>query len=697
MSDEPEDRDDAPEEEEESVDTGVIQRFDDFYSEVYDTEIRDRVEFFKNNASEDYLSIPIDFELLYDFDDGLARGLTKKPDTFYSAAKRALEMYDDIEELQEAELLIANHESHEHNIIEIRDIRAKDVNKLITIEGIIKKATQVLPKVDIGAYRCLDCKNIHRKKQPTKYPEEPDECSCGASKWKLEYRQSKIVDYQKLTIQEAPEGLKGGETPQSEEVYITGGLTGEVTPGERVTVTGILRADVEPNDDSIIFDTYMEGKQVGREEQEFDEVEISDEDVEAIIKLSQRDDIYEYIQNSIAPQLYGYNNLREATVYQLFSGVAKENEGSYKRGDIHMLYIGDPGTGKSELLQYVKRISPRGVYAVGQGASKAGLTATAVKESDMTGDQKWSLEAGALVLADKGVACIDEVDKMGSDDRSGLHEALEQQQVSVAKAGINATLKSRCSMLAAANPKYGRFDEYEPISEQIDLEPSLVSRFDLIFRITDKPSEDKDRRLADHVISSHQMMGDSDEEDVYDDIISADMLQKYIAYARKNCQPIVTNEVKKELEDFYVELRNKHDSDAVPITARALEALIRITEASAKVQLRDEATAEDAQRAIGIMKTSLEEVSMDPDTGEIDSDKIETSTPSSQRNRIRFVKDLIEELEEEYEDDEGVPIEELIERAEEEGFNSDRVEEDITKLSRRGDVIQPTNKTVRTL
>ena len=366
----------------------------------------------------------------------------------------------------------------------------------------------------------------------------------------------------------------------------------------------------------------------------------------------------------------------------------------------------------SQLLQYIREIAPRSVYTSGKGSSSAGLTAAAVRD-DFGEGQQWTLEAGALVLADQGIAAVDELDKMRSEDQSAMHEALEQQSISVSKAGINATLKSRCSLLGAANPTYGRFDEYEPIGEQIDLDPPLISRFDLIFTVTDQPDAEKDAELADHILqtnyagelnthrteTSTSNYTEEEVERVTDDVspsIDAEFLRKYVAYAQRNCFPTMTEEAKSAIQDFYVDLRAQgSDEDApVPVTARKLEALVRLAEASARVRLSDTVTEEDTERAISIARYSLEDIGLDPETGELDADMIETGTSKSQRDRIKDIKQLIATIEDEY--DEGAPVEVVIERAEEEGLDASKAEHEIDKLKQKGEVYEPRTDHLRT-
>jgi len=335
-------------------------------------------------------------------------------------------------------------------------------------------------------------------------------------------------------------------------------------------------------------------------------------------------------------------------------------------------------------------------------------TAAAVRD-DFGEGQQWSLEAGALVLADQGIAAVDELDKMRSEDRSAMHQALEQQEISISKAGINATLKSRCSLLGAANPKYGRFDQYEPIGEQIDLEPALISRFDLIFTVTDQPDPEEDAALAEHILrtnyagelntqreqvanSNHSQAEVESVTETVDPAIDPDLLRKYIAYAKRNCFPTMADDAKEAIRDFYVDLRAKGaDEDApVPVTARKLEALVRLAEASARVRLSDTVEREDAERVIDIVRSCLQDIGVDPETGEFDADVIETGTSKSQRDRIKSIKDVIEAVDAEYEGEAGAPLDAIVDRAQSEGIEEGKVMDQIEQLRRKGDVYSPT-------
>jgi replicative DNA helicase Mcm len=332
---------------------------------------------------------------------------------------------------------------------------------------------------------------------------------------------------------------------------------------------------------------------------------------------------------------------------------------------------------------------------------------------DFGDGQQWTLEAGALVLADQGIAAVDELDKMAADDRSAMHQALEQQEISVSKAGINATLKSRCSLLGAANPKYGRFDQYEPIGEQIDLEPALISRFDLIFTVTDKPDEEHDRDLAQHILTTNyagelntQKMeltnvgvdqAEIDEmTDTVDPVIDPELMRKYIAYAKQNCHPRMTEDARQAIEDFYVDLRSKgQDEDSpVPVTARQLEAIVRLAEASARVRLSDTVDEEDSERVIEIVRSCLQDIGVDPETGEFDADVVETGQSKTQRDRIKNLKGLIADIEEEYDD--GAPVDVVLDRADEIGLDASKAEHEIDKLKQKGEVYEPKQQHLRT-
>ena len=1342
----------------------LTERFIQFYRNYYREEIGTLAQQYPNEQR----SLYVDYDELFQFDRDLAEDFSTKPDQMREYAEEALRLYDlpaDVS-LGRAHVRIENLPES----IDIRGIRVHDdhIGKLVSVKGIVRKATDVRPKVTEAAFECQRCGTMTYIPQSDGGFQEPHECQ-GCERqgpFRVNFDQSEFIDSQKLRIQESPEGLRGGETPQSLDVDIVDDITGKVSPGDHVTCVGVLHIEQveQGNEKSAIFDLYMDGVSISIEDEEFEDMNITEEDKREIIELSNREDIYEAMVGSIAPAIYGYDEEKLAMILQLFSGVTKHlPDGSRIRGDLHMLLIGDPGTGKSQMISYVENIAPRSVYTSGKGSSAAGLTAAAVRD-DFGDGQQWSLEAGALVLADKGIAAVDELDKMdcvtgdtlvsladgrveridelareaaedgeiedlsngrrvrdvsldvwtmdedgqlverpvsavheydapskltrvtmetgesltatadhpffvlddgervereaaalddsdwvyvprelptkaadggaavavrggteeveplgdefvdgdgispamasvlgylsgdgnvyydreegvygvrfintddellddferaargafdaeptrppsekidggtetvhvtgkehadtvlnagmnlgrydekcfptpvsagsrvakaafvraladseghvdesagnvriasasrdlldgtrnlllqfgvssqlqhrerdggrdvyyltvtdadslaafrrlvgftatrkaealdrvvesadgdrtildvvpevdgvlsecreslrlhqsecgldavtyhdfesgtanvslhrarrvlvafedrleaatedrsaldddpswetlaeireryhvsqsglaegtelsqqqisrgwgecddvcrtvtdrlrevlaavaetdldglrefvrgdvkwrrvdsvetvlpestehrrevlqqrladviggpvesaerrardllergpigdtrgemaasleaysvsqadvasslgvdqatvsrwlsgtvetdrlgdlreaveskvddineevrsilariedgerprvydltveethnfvangvvvhNSSDRSAMHEGLEQQKISVSKAGINATPKARCSLLGAANPKYGRFDQYEPIGEQIDLEPALISRFDLIFTVTDTPDAEHDSRLAKHIIKTNyageintQRTELASSEFTSEQVaevtqevapeIDAELLRKYIAHAKRSCFPTMTEEAKQLIEEFYVDLRSKGaDEDApVPVTARKLEAMVRLAEASARLRLSDTVEREDADRATNIVESCLKDIGIDPETGQFDADVVETGTSKSQRDRIKNIKGLIAEIEDEYQ--EGAPIEEVIDRAGEIGMDPGKAEGEIEKLRTKGEVYEPKQGHLRT-
>jgi replicative DNA helicase Mcm len=951
----------------------------------------------------------------------------------------------------------------------VRDIRSEQMNTFVSVDGIIRKTTEVRPRIVEAVFRCPSGHMTLREQGYGRFV-EPESCGmadCTQKRLELVILKSKFVDAQKIRIQETPEGLRGGEQPQILDIDATDDLTGLAAPGDRVVVNGILKSiqRMTGGTKSTTFDIYLDCNSIEFGEKEFEEVNITEEDEAAILELSKDPNLYRKIAHSIAPTIYGNDDVKEAVSLQLFGGIAKEMpDGSTLRGDIHVLLVGDPGIAKSQLLRYVVKLSPRGIYTSGKSATSAGLTAAAVK--DEFGDGKWTLEAGALVLADMGIAAVDEMDKMQKDDRSSLHEAMEQQcydedtevltkegwkrfcdvnptdliatlskegcleyqpsglyvatpysgemyrfksrqvdllvtpnhnmyvdvnkrantwngyelvradslnpnkrmrfkkdavwvgervdthvippvvlfsnhmryetitepievdmdlwleflgyflsegcvgkhyktgvpyrvfisqkkpestkimnacmsqmpftykyvdgnfvinskqlashlecfgkspdmhipdyvkelppeqirilvdalvlgdgsirkdtghisyitsskqladglselllklgisgntflekesgsltstprggtaivsndiyevsfirenqpnintngnyhvskekysgmvycvevpnhviyvrrngipvwcgnTISIAKAGITATLKTRCALLGAANPKLGRFDEYVGISEQINMPPSLLSRFDLIFIMTDKSDKQRDEAIAQHILKAHSVgelimqhkktpIAGVDEAYIQKELapvtpeIDPVMFRKYIAYAKRNAFPIITQEAKDTLVDYYMKLRSLASPDKpVPVTARQLEALVRLAEASARTRLSASIERDDAVRVIKIVDNCLRKVAYDPQTGSFDIDKIVTGVSKQSRDLIRSIKETIRQSG----DDTGTArTDQIIDILSQKGFARDAIEKQIETLLRGGEALSPRNGLIK--
>ncbi|WAI01145.1 minichromosome maintenance protein MCM [Methanogenium organophilum] len=600
--------------------------------------------------------------------------------------------------------------------IDVRDIRSHHINTFISVEGILRKTTEVRPRLTQAVFRCLQCGTITApyKQDYSRFQEPYRPCAQCERQTKMDLvpALSTFVDAQKLRIQESPEGLRGGEQPQTLDVDVIDDLTGTVAPGDRVIINGILRSvqRVNHGNKSTLFDIYIEANSIEIGEKEFEEVEISEEDEKIIRDLSNDPEIYDKISHSIAPSIYGMQDVKTAISLVLFGGIAKEMpDGSSLRGDIHMLLVGDPGIAKSQVLRYVIKLSPRGIYTSGKSSTSAGLTATAVK--DEFGDGRWTLEAGALVLADMGIAAVDEMDKMAKEDRSALHEAMEQQTISIAKAGITATLRSRCALLGAANPKMGRFDEYAPIAEQINMPPSLLSRFDLIFIMEDKPEQKLDRAIGEHILKSHSVgeliqhnekfpIEGINEEYILQQLapvtpeIEPEVFRKYIAYAKRNCFPILSDDARETLISYYLNLRSLADDNSkpVPVTARQLEGLVRLSEASARIRLSNEIEVFDAERVIQIADRCLKKVAYDAETGTYDIDKLVTGVPKKRRDIARLLKETIRELA----DDKGMAqISDIVSTLLASGHNREDIEKMIEQMTKSGEAMEPRHGVIR--
>ena len=551
--------------------------------------------------------------------------------------------------------------------VDIRNLRADHLRRLIAVEGLARKVTTVKPRMTVALFRCARCGTEMWVDQPGMLLKEPMMCSnpegsCNkqATRFILDDKASVFIDTQKIEIQESPEGLRGGAQPERLTGYVEDDIAGEVTAGNRITLNGVLRSvEKSDRDKSTVFETYLDVVSVEFEQHEYDEIQITDEDEKEILRMSKDPDLFDNIVKSISPSIYGLDSVKKAIALQLFGGCHKEmDDGTVMRGDMHILLMGDPGVAKSQLLRYMSMLAPRGIYASGKSASAAGLTAAAVR--DDFGDGRWTLEAGALVLADKGLACIDELDKMTDQDRSSLHEAMESQRISVAKAGITATLQCRCSMLAAANPKFGRFEEDTPIADQIDLPPALMSRFDLIFVLTDKPEKRKDTAITEHILKAHQrgqvrMMPEGTHIDGVDPkrilentdnirpVYDVEILRKYVAYS-KRMTPVMTEDAKSIIEKSYLRIRAMGgDGSSVPITARQLEAFVRLSEASAKMRLSSVVTDVDANRAVDLVEDYLRRIAGSDDGG-FDIDKIATGISSKDRNKMDVVREIMRDF-----------------------------------------------------
>ena len=582
---------------------------------------------------------------------------------------------------------------------EIRDLRKEHLYRMVKVRGLVRKSLPVRPRLEVGLFECDWERHPQRVIQDFFTLREPNKCigeGCKCTEFQLREEQSQFIDSHKLELQEFPEDLPPGAQPERLTVFVESSLAAQARPGDRIAVVGVLRTRTRytgrtPRTE---FDIFLYANSIDEREGEVEALEPTDEDMVKILALARNPDLRDRITNSIAPSIFGMVWQKEAIAVQLFGGVSKElPDGTRIRGDIHVLMMGDPGVAKSQLLRAAARLAPRGVMATGKSSSAAGLTAAAVQ--DEFGEGRWTLEAGTLVLASGGLACIDEIDKMHEDDRSAMHEAMEQQTVTIAKAGISAQLQAKCSLLAAANPKRSRFDKTRPLPAQVDMPVTLLSRFDIFFIIYDTPNEERDKKLAERVLESHragEMMGSGKDTEIEErglqPAIPHDLLRLYVGYARK-IRPVMTTQTQLKLQNHYTAMRKAYqergelEEQVFPITPRQLESLIRLAEADARMHLSDTVGPEHAERAIEMMTMFLT-ITLRGDIG-----YGLTGYTTEQRKMAEDPRTLIVQFVSKNAGTEGVDLNEILDHLESElGLSHDRSEKYIEEMHKQGRIME---------
>lgn len=658
-----------------------LKRFYEFLEENHKPQILEAIR----NGQKFFV---VDFHDLLRFDKDVAELILEEPEETIKAFEIAVEQFDLPETQKNFKIRIKN--LPETQRILIREIRAEHIGKYLFVEGVVRQKSDVRPQVTTARFECPSCGNILSVLQLDTKFKEPSRCSCGR-KGRFRMLSKELVDAQGIVLEEASEDLEGGEQPKRINIFLKNDLVSPMTdkktnPGTKILVNGIIKEvpiTLQGGVQSTRFDLMVDAFYVEPVFDDFSDLQISPEEEEQIREIGNDPKVYERLIDSIAPSIYGHEKIKEALVFQLVGGVRKVREDtSVTRGDVHVLLVGDPGSGKSQLLKRISKVAPKARFISGKGASGAGLTAAVVKDEFLKG---WSLEAGALVLANRGLCCIDELDKMSNEDRSAMHEALEGQTVTISKANIQATLRAETTVLAAANPKFGRFDPYETVSKQIDLPPTLINRFDLIFAVKDLPNEEKDRQMVSFILDLHQ--NPKSEEGG----IPSPLLRKFIAYARLRITPKLTDGAIEEIKEYYLKMRLSGvvsgDVKTIPISARQLEALVRLSEAAAKTRLSEKITRKDAKKAIDLVDYCLKQFGLDTETGLVDIDRIATGISATERTKIVSIREIITELEATI--GKNIPIDDIIREAAARGLSEDKVEEAIEKLKRSGDIFEP--------
>ncbi len=628
-------------------------RWRTFLEEAKESEV---ITLLSRQSNFPYMSVP--FHELQTFDPDFAEDILEHPKPILSAGSKTLiEICRERGEEMDALLRVGELPSDTRK--PLREIGSSDIDKLRSVDVIVTKISEIKPRIHKAVFKCESCghdieidqENERELKEPLSCPQALGGCGSSkpATRFDLVLISSRMVNNQWIEIQEQPENVPSGAQPRRGMVLIEGDQVNKHLPGERITanVIPVVRSEVRNRKKTPMFDVIFHMVSSEHESTPFTEITIDEEDSEKIVEISKREDLMMLVQRSIAPSIFATGILgfvKRSLALQLFGGVSRRlNDKTRSRGDIHILLMGDPGVAKSHLLTFISELSPRGRFATGGGVSGAGLTAAAVR--DAFGDGRFALEAGVLPLSDRGLAAIDEFDKISEDDRRMMHPAMEQQQVHVAKGGITATLHSRCAILAAANPKDGRFSKRGPNQsvmrsfQETGLPPPLASRFDIIWMIRDEIRIHDDERIARHILDNRTAgkseallegrieisPSDSGDEPALthskdgEEHLTQEFLRKYIAFAKRTIHPQLDDDAKAEILKYYTEERqsfgreDQYQSDerdresVIPITARALEALIRLTEAHARMHLRDIATANDAKVALAVFKHWREE------------------------------------------------------------------------------------------
>ena len=574
----------------------------------------------------------------------------------------------------------------------LRQINAEVIGKITSVSGMVLRASEVKP---LAKELVFVCPEGHRTDVIIGHGlslTSPVQCSnpkCNHRELGIEPESSRFIDVQFVRLQELPEDLPPGQLPHYLDVTVKQDLVDNARPGDRVVLTGVVRIEQEKMSgvskaSSPLYRLRLDGNNVeflgskkDKSSRKIQREEISQEDEKMIKSLSKSPDLYQQLIDSFAPHITGHEIVKESILLLMAGSTQRElQDGSKIRGDINIFLVGDPGTAKSEMLKFCVRVAPRGLYTSGRGSTAAGLTAAVVRDTNGI----FMLEAGATVLGDQGLVCIDEFDKMKAEDRSALHEVMEQQTASISKGGIVATLNARTSILAAANPMYGKYDSFKNITENVNLPIPLLTRFDLIHVIKDKPSKEKDTKIAQHIINLHTPKGIDQKS-----LIDSETLTKYLTYV-KRIDPKLTKEAEQKILDYYMKMRTVDDDNMITVTPRQLEGLIRMATARARLLLKTQVEEDDAERAIYLLQNMFEKAGIDVNTGKVDLGVLQ-GRPRSEVSKMQLFMDVMQSLEGEHKTpvDEKQLVEELVKTGK---YNDEEAKNFIRKMARDSSIYE---------
>ncbi|MCD6131176.1 MAG: minichromosome maintenance protein MCM [Candidatus Hydrothermae bacterium] len=634
-------------------------------------------------------SLLIDYSNLNSFNSTLAEKLLEDPEKVIPIAQDAIFIVLKEDFLEEKPFLIHPRFYNLPRTVFVKNVGDKHINKLIQVEAVVTRVSELKPFVTRAVYLCKHCGHeMVRLQKPFSPMVKVSKCeNCGSRHIELDVTKSTFIPFQTVRFQELPNNMKPGEPPRFIDAILLDDLVNVLIPGTRVRITGILRL-LPDNTSFATFKKLLEVNCIEVLDQGLEDIKIEEEDVTKIKEFLRRPDLKDLIIESVVPTVKGYDWVKWGLTLAMFGGsTITFKDGTRLRGEIHVLLVGDPSTAKSTIVRWFINIAPRGVYTSGRGATSAGITAAAVYDEI---SKSWMLEGGALVLADQGVAIIDELDKLSDDAKKSLHEALEHGTVSVSKAGINANLNARATLIAAANPKYGRFNPMKSVPEQLDLDPALLSRFDLIYVFRDEPDETWDSEVARHILKVRNKGKIAVEVP-----IPTELLRKWIAYARLNYNPMIPEDLWDLLVNYYVSLRKrakKQEEDKesgikpLPITPRQFEAMIRLSQARARMYLRDTVTREDVDEALRIVEQMLRMVAMDEE-GEFDVSILEVGRSSRKINKEATILDIIKELQDL--EDWGAPEDDIIKESMRHDMSAGEVMAILGELIEEGKIYMP--------